>query len=311
MRSGRKGPPRIPEKTFQTFFRSFSLLFIFFILSLGLFLNPSPSHAQSSPYRRIISLKPNLTEILFDLGVGDLIVGVTTFCDHPPEAKKIDKVADYIQPDLEKIIVKNPDLIVTSKENSSRREIDFLIHRGYKVLTFEAEDLEELRDTLGKLGDVLGRRAEAQILIARMDGELLKLKARIEGLRARGEAFPRALFVVGHQPLIVAGGGNIFDEAAAYLGVINVAGKNRFQYPTYSLEMVLSEKPEIILDFSMGSEADEKSQSQILEWWSKYPALPAVKNGRVFLLDMGRMRVTPRLPGEFMRLFDLIHGGKE
>jgi iron complex transport system substrate-binding protein len=308
MRSDPDGFQKIPKKILPTSSRSVHLFFLFFFLCVGFsFLIPRSSLGQSSPYQRIISLKPNLTEILFDLGVGDWIVGVTTFCDHPPEAKKIDKVADYIQPDLEKVIVKNPDLIVTSRENSSRREIDFLIHRGYRVMTFEAENLEELRDTLGKLGEVLGRPAEARAVIARMDGELFQLKTKIEGLRARGEPILRALFVVGHQPLIVAGGGNIFDESAAYLGIVNVAAKNRFQYPTYSLEMILSEKPDIILDFTMGGEASETNQKQILEWWSKYPALPAVKNGKIFLLDMGRMRVTPRLPGELARLFEMIH----
>jgi len=272
-------------------------------------LLPSQARAQASTqpwpkYHRIVSLKPNLTEILFALGVGDALVGVTTFCDEPPEARKIDKVADYIQPDLEKIVMKRPDLIVTSQENSSKREIFFLKDRGYKVLTLEAEDFGELRKTLSVLGEELGRAERARELIQTLDTELSALKEKVRRLFPEESARPTALFVVGHQPIVVAGGGNIFDEAAPYLGLRNVAGKNRFQYPTYSLEMVMAANPDFILDFSMGSEAQRQ---EVLKGWARYPALKAVKNGKIFFIDMGKMRVTPRLPRELAKLFEMIH----
>src|SRR4030095_387291 len=174
---------------------------LFFILGL---LSSSPLHAsetQAPPppapkYHRIISLKPNLTEILFALGVGNSLVGVTTFCDEPPDARTLDKVADYIQPDLEKIVMKRPDLIVTSQENSSKREIFFLRDRGYKVLTLEAEDFEQLRKTILVLGEELGRSEEAKELVLNLDGQLSALQKKVQGLLGQTSALPKALFVV-------------------------------------------------------------------------------------------------------------------
>jgi iron complex transport system substrate-binding protein len=246
--------------------------------------------------------------------VGDKIVGVTTFCDYPPEAKRIDKVSDYIQPDLEKVIAKNPDLIVTSQENSSRREIEFLIRKGYRVVTYESDTLAQLKKTILELGRELGKIEKAEQLLKEMDivlGQLKKRSPSPQPSPVQGEGdrkgIQRALFVVSHHPLVVAGSQNIFDDAASYLGVINIAGKSRLKYPTYSLEQLLAQAPDIILDFSMGSEASETSKKEILDWWKKFPSLPAVREGRIFFLDMGVMRASPRLVGEWVKLFEKVH----
>lgn len=272
------------------------LLKTFLLLFLLSVSSPAPA------YERIVSLKPNLTEILFALGLGDKIVGVTTFCDYPPEAQKIDKVSDYLQPDLEKLMAKRPDLVLTSKENSSRREIDFLIHRGYTVMTYESETLAELKETLLSLGEKLGKGEVAKKIVDQMNAQLEELKKK-----SAGSSFPKALFVVGHQPLVIAGSNNLFDDIAPYLGLQNVAGGNHFRYPTYSLEMVLAQAPDIILDFSMGSEATEAGRQEMLQWWSRFSGLPAVKNKKVYFYDMGKIRASPRLPLELAKLYDWIH----
>ena len=274
--------------------RPLSLLFLLLI-----FLGSIPS---SWAYERIVSLKPNLTEILFALGVGDKIVGVTSFCDFPAEARKIDKVSDYIQPDLEKLLSKNPDLILTSEENSSRREIEFLMRKGYKVLTYPSNTLKELRASIWGLGDILGKKERAEKIVGDMDRSLGQLRERAQKVKA-----PRALFVVGHQPLIVAGSRNLFNDVAPYLGVINAAGESRFLYPTFSLEMFLAKAPEMVLDFAMGSEDSLRGREERRRWWSQYSKVPAVRDGKVLLLDMSRIRATPRLPGELEKLFEVIH----
>ncbi len=275
-------------------------IFIF----IPLFIFPCRVNA----YERIISLKPNLTEILFALGVGDKIVGVTTYCDFPPQTKMIDKVADYIQPNLEKLIAKNPDLIITSQENSSRREIEFLIHKGYPVLTYESDTFSHLRKTILELGEKLNRGEAAQKLVGNLEDHLAFLKKKAEGIsRSYKGGPPHALFVVGHEPLIVAGSQNLLNEMAPYLGVINLASESRLRYPTYSLEMLLQKKPDLILDFSMGTEMSENQQKRMLKWWRKFSDLPAVQNHRIFFLDFSKVRAGPRLAEELEKLLSVIY----
>lgn len=234
-------------------------------------------------------------------------MGVTTYCDYPPEAKKIDKVADYLQPDLERLMAKNPDLIVTSKENSSRREIEFLINKGFRVLTFESDNLGQLKNTLLRLGEALGKPDRAQALVKEMEEAIARIREKVT--KGRGGQKPlRALFVVGHSPLVVAGSGNLFDDMAQALGLVNVAGTSRLRYPTYSVEQLLVEAPDLILDFAMGSEAGEPYRRELRRWWFQYPSIPAIREGRVYFLDVGMIRATPRFPGELEKLAALIYG---
>ncbi len=231
-------------------------------------------------------------------------MGVTTYCDQPPEAKKIDRVADYLHPDLEKIASKKPDLIVGSQENSSRREIEFLIHQGYRVFLVETSTLAQLRESFLKLGAELGREAIAQEKVAEMDQILQSLQKKSV---QNSSTLPKALFVVGRQPLIVAGSQNLFDEIAPYLGVRNVVHESRVRYPNYSLETLLAQAPEILFDFSMGSESNFRSE-EALRWWSQFSSLPAVKNQKVFLMDVESLRAGPRLVTELKKIREKVEG---
>ncbi|MBL7684859.1 MAG: ABC transporter substrate-binding protein [Deltaproteobacteria bacterium] len=270
------------------------ILLIFFFLAFSNTLQA---------FDRLISLKPNLTEILFSLGLGDHLVGATTFCDTPPAALKIDRVADYLHPDIEKVIAKKPDLILGSEENSSRREVDFLIQKGYRVVLLQTESLNELKQTLKTLGALLQKESQATTLVQSIDQDLKTFQKIASELKTKK---PRVLFVVGHQPTIVAGSKNIFDEAAFYLGLENVATQNRAQYPTYSIEMLIASKPDLILDFSMGDESTEKSRMEILEQWKKYPQIEAVQKNRILFVDMKLMRIAPSITQHWKELADKI-----
>jgi len=275
---------------------------IFILLSFSFLLFFSYS---SLAFERIISLKPNLTEILFALGVGEQIVGVTSFCDFPPEAKKIDKVADYLQPDLERVFAKKPDLIVGSQENSSRREIEFLQNKSYRVLLFSTDTLDQLRKTILDLGIVLGKKEQAQKLQENLSADLETLRAK---LKQKNLPVQRVLFVVGHQPLVVAGSNNLFQDIAPYLGLKNVAEESRLKYPVYSIEQAIVSAPDLIFDFSMGSEASARSREEILNQWKRLPQIPAVKNNQIYFLDMGQLRASPRIGQELNKIFGQIHG---
>lgn len=275
----------------------FNLIFLLLLFSSPLFA-----------YERIISLKPNLTEILFALGLGSKIVGVTTFCDYPPEAQKIDKVSDYLQPDIEKLIAKKPDLIITSEENSQRREIEYLMRKGYKVLTYKTDTLSQLRETFLILGKDLDKLSAANELLKTFDSQMNHLKAKVENLKKANPAWKPAktLFMVGQHPLIVAGSGNLMDDMAVYLGLQNAVVQSRLKYPNFSVEQVYAVAPEYILNFAMGSESSEAGRSESKRELDKMTGIPAIRNNRLYFWDIGSLRASPRLPTELLKLFEAL-----
>ncbi len=113
------------------------------------------------------------------------------------------------------------------------------------------------------------------------------------------------LYVVGYQPLIVAGGQNFFDEASPYIGAINVASQSKIKFPNYSTEALIAASPDIIVDLVMGSELSQNVEER-LQWWSRYGSIPAVKNKRIYFFDIEKMRATPYLPAALRELRQLI-----
>jgi ABC-type Fe3+-hydroxamate transport system substrate-binding protein len=149
--------------------------------------------------------------------------------------------------------------------------------KGYKVLTLESETLDQLKTSIVELGRELGKGPEAERIVSAMSAKLAALKGKAQKVNPT-----RGLFVVGRQPLVVAGSGNLFNDVAPYLGLINVAEESRFLYPTYSLEMFLGKAPDMILDFSMGSEASAASQEEARKWWSQFSKVPPFKTENYF-----------------------------
>jgi len=292
-------------------------LLLFTLLAL-----PTPLYA----YSRIVSLKPNLTEILFALGVGPQVVGDTKYCTRPEAARNLPKVADYLQAFPEEILKLKPDLIVGTKENGSQKEIQFLLGRGLSMVTLGSAEnsspkevallkahgldvdrlgfatLEQTQNSILALGVLLGREPSAESIVA-------KMRAELSALRREAEAVPkrRVLFVVGYQPLVVAGGDNFFDEAGTYIGAVNVVHESRLKYPYYTTELLIRAAPEVVLDFAMGSEVTPAARQSRQDFWKQFSSIPAVKNGQIFELDIDKMRAVPTLPETLREIFKLLH----
>ncbi len=235
-------------------------------------------------------------------------MGVTTFCDYPPEAKKIDKVSDYLQPDIEKLIAKKPDLIITSEENSQRREIEYLMRKGYKVLTYKTDTLLQLRETFSTLGRDVGKSSNADDLLKNFDAQMNDLKMKVENLKKANPSWKPAktLFMVGQHPLIVAGSGNLMNDVAPYLGLQNAVDESRLKYPNFSVEQVYAVAPDYILNFAMGSEANETARKESKRELEAMKGIPAIRNNRLYFWDIGALRASPRLPAELLKLFEAL-----
>ncbi len=277
----------LPSKKYFSFF-----FFLFFLFS----------STAVAKYQRIVSLKPNITEIIFSLGKGEQLVGVTKYCIRPAEAKNITRVADYTHANIEKILRLQPDLIFASRENSSKKEIQFLIDQGLKVEILKFSTITQMLQSIEKMGTILNVTGLAEKRVHQIQTQLKTLKQK-----ATTETLQSVLFVVGSEPLIVAGGGTFFEEASSYLGVKNIARQSRLKYPTYTLERLLRSQPEIIIEMTMGTENQNATQKERLAWWQQFESLPAVKNKRVLFFDIEKMRAAPDLPLALKELFELIH----
>jgi len=231
---------------------------------------------------RIISLKPNITELLFEIGAGDQVVGVTTWCDKPEAAKKLPKIADYIKPNIEMIMALKPDLVVTSTENSIKAPIDVIEKLGVPVLLLPFQNIDDFLASTQKLGETIGHSKEATKLIRRIT--ILKEERGKEGDGRR------TLIIVGRRPLIAAGAETFLSELIRLSGGKNIV-EGKIPYPHVNMELILARDPEVIIDLSMGSETDSKTS---LNEWKRYP-IKASKENRVYSLNISDFRIGPRL----------------
>lgn len=245
-----------------------------------------------SPPLRIISLAPSMTEILFALGLGDNLVGVTSFCDYPAEAKKKPKVGGMSNPSLEAVVSLKPDLVVMTTDGNPKEFEEQLSSLHIKTFVFTARRIAELPNGIRGLGAALSVRDRADALAREMEKKIRQFGRRG---RASGTGGKKILFIVWPEPLIVAGPGTAMDDAIALLGYENIASNALSAYPKYSLEEVIRQSPDVIL-IGKGSGMDMVEVSRgMLE---RMKSVPAVKNNRICYLGDGLYRLGPRVvPG--------------
>jgi iron complex transport system substrate-binding protein len=253
--------------------------------------------------QRIVSLAPNITEILFELGVGERIVAVSNDCDWPAEALDKKKVGSFWQPNLEAVIAYKPDLVITLWFEQQNNVAESLKRLGYRVLTLRLEKIEELRPAIEKVGEYTGRDNEAEQLISNINGQLEQAKQKFNTSNR-----PRVLWVVQPEPLRVAGGDTFISELLELAGAQNAITSTSIQYPGLSTEELLTCRVDIIIQAAMNKETIEQQKQKAMEFWSKYPNLPAVKNNRIYVVDPDTvLRLGPRIGQGLEQIGQIIH----
>ncbi len=273
------------------------------ILILGALCTGAAAEPASPP-KRIISLAPNVTEILFALGLGNNIVGVTTFCDYPPEAKKKPKIGGMSNPSLEAVVSLKPDLVVVTTDGNPKEFEERLVSMKINTFIFDARRLSDLPQGIRVLAAALGVKDRGERLarniedgIRRTSEERQTNSGRQKGMdsairNSQSEIRKKVLFIVWPEPLIVAGPGTVIDDAIKRLGYENIAGTAKTAYPKYSLEEAIRSEPDVIV-IGRGSGMDMHAVSRgILQ---KMKSVPAVKSGLVCYLGDGLYRLGPRV----------------
>ncbi len=256
------------------------------------------AHAQTA--KRIVSLAPSVTETLFAIGAGEQLVGVCTFCDFPREVERIDRIGAYINPNVEAIVAKRPDVVIGVPVNSPEA-IATLQRLGLRTLIVRVETIAEIEAAIRTIAQEVGREAQGEQLIADMNQRMAAIRKRLEGAPSR-----RVLMVVGQTPLIAVGSGIFLDELISQAHGINIAAGAAQPWPHLSLEVAVAKQPEVIIDGSMGSE-ETQGPEQRLGIWKNFPTVPAVRDGRLHgRLSSAMLRPGPRLPEAFEELARLI-----
>ena len=244
--------------------------------------------------QRIVSLAPSVTETIFALGLGNKLVGVSVYCDYPPEVAKIDRVGTFLTPNIEKIVAKRPDLIIAVPSPGNQNPVEVLQRLGLKVLVVDPNTVAEIETSLVTIGRALGHEAEGQALVARIE-------ARVSAARARVATAPerKVLMVVGQTPLIGVGAGTFQDELIRMAHGVNLVAQAGGAWPHLSIEFALAAAPEVIIDTTMGNE-ERPGAAAALAFWSAFPTLPAVRDRRVYgFKEYQLLRPGPRIPEAF------------
>ncbi|RKD29089.1 ABC transporter substrate-binding protein [Thermohalobacter berrensis] len=223
---------------------------------------------------RIISLAPSHTEILFKLGLGDRVVGVTNYCDFPKEAKEKEKIGDLMNINVEKIIELEPDLVIQYGEG--KEEINNQIRQaGIALLSYEPESIQEVIDLIKEIGKITGAQRAAELTTIEMTSKRDYIIEKVKDAKK-----PKVFYEVWDDPLMAAGPGSFIDELITLAGGENIAKDAKGKYPQFSLEKLIERNPQVYL----GAKEEGKTVEQI-KTREGYEIIDAIKNDRVYLLE--------------------------
>ncbi|MBX3397025.1 MAG: ABC transporter substrate-binding protein [Phycisphaerae bacterium] len=261
---------------------------------------------------RIVAIAPNATEMIFALGAGESLVGVSDFCRLPAREESSGRteparVGGLIDPNLELILRLEPDLVVL------RGRIDpvesLCRAHGISVYHDPTNSFDDVFRTIGELGDMLGREREAAALMERT-------RLRIERVRqtVAGRPVPRVLFTTDRpvdslSRVTTCGKGTFVDEMIRRAGGENIFGSLEVAYPEVSLEAVLLARPEVIVEVMPVLSGDHEALARrVTEQWRRLGSLPAAENGRIHVLTDAELVIpSPRIADAIERLAGLLH----
>ena len=248
--------------------------------------------------KRIVSLAPSVTEILFALGLGDKIVGVTQFSDYPSGTALKEKIGTYIRPNIEKIVSLNPDLIIATADGNPREAVEQLEKLGLSIFTIFPEEINDIYHNMKDIGLITGKKEEGVALAESLEKRINEIADAVKGLKK-----PKVFFQIGTRPLYTAGKGTFIDRLITLAGGVNIVDAGTIRYPAYSIERIIADGPDVMLWGIMN-----KSEKDARNFWERWQTIPAVGNDRIYLVDPDTTnRPSPRLADGLELIARLLH----
>ena len=252
------------------------------------------------PPKRVVSLAPNITEVLFSLGLDEEIVGVSIHCNFPEKAKTKIRVGSYISLDYEKIISVKPDLVIATGVGNTRDMVDRLEQLGLSTYVIYPKNFEDILRSIIHIGQVVNREKEARSIVEGMK------KRRQRVIELTKDLPPPKVFVqIGDAPMVTVGKGSFADDLIRIAGGENIAEDEKEVYPRFGMEEILKRAPEVIVISSMNPEGDYQ---KVLREWNRWKMIPAVKNGRVHIMNSDLIdRPSPRIIDGLEEIARILH----
>lgn len=249
---------------------------IFFICFILCGCSNAKDSVIKSDGLRIISLSPAGTEILFALGLQDKIIGVTSFCDYPKEAKLKEKIGSFTEPNTEKIISLKPNLII-SVGNFRLEKINRLKKLGLNVHIYDPKNIKGLIETINSIGALTGKVNEGKMLNDSINLRIAKVQAEVAKIPY--EKRLKVYIEISSDPIFSAGKGSFIDEVINLAGGVNITSDLKYSYSAISPEVVVKRNPDFIfLGYMIKNTSDIEMVKHRLGWEN----ISAVKNDRVY-----------------------------
>ena len=252
------------------------------------------------PPARIVSLAPSITEILYYLGLGDRVVGVTTFSNYPPQAALKPKVGSYAHLNVERILELSPDLVIGTKDGNDPNVVGLLEQAGIQVYIVNPRHVQDVAQTLRSIGSVCGISKRGTELAQLLSRRVRRVQQLVAGLPK-----PVVFLQINLKPIISVGRDAIHNDVIRLAGGINMMQDAPNTYPTVSLEEVLARKPDVIIISCMerGGRFEKAKEA-----WMQWNSIPAVRHHRVYLVDSDILdRPAPRIIKGLETVAELLH----
>lgn len=263
-------------------------------------------HAAQATPRRIISLVPALTEMLFAIGAGPQVVAVSSYDTYPPDTAALPKVGALLDPDVERVLSLTPDLVAIYGSQSDLRQQ--LQRAAIPIFDYRHAGLSDILTTLRDLGRTTGHAARAETVAAGIERDLAEIRARTTA-RPR----PRTVLVFGRAPgalrnLYAAGGKGFLSDMVMAAGGANVFADLAQESVQATTELLLTRAPDVILEIRQGPVYSDEQVRQTIAEWSRLASIPAVRRGRVHVVSgEGLVVPGPRVAQAVERFARALH----
>jgi len=263
-------------------------------------------NTKVSSASRIISSSPSITEILFELGLKDRVIAVTDFCKYPEEACRLPSIGGMLNPSMETVVSLTPDLIIHQRGNQRLRSNAKSI--GIRTLEVRLGNLEEIFDSIKKLGVALNCQEQAKKLTLHLNSGIAFYQERLKGLPKK-----EVLLLLGDssdpaRDLYAVGPGTFLNELLNLSGGNNIIRDSPARYPKLSKEHIIEKSPEIIIEAGPKSNLSQKEIDRRIQEWDRFPTIEAVKKGQIYFIGADYILIPgPRLLKIIERFSKAIH----
>lgn len=252
---------------------------------------------MEKPADRVVSLAPSNTEIIYAIGGQGKLVGVTTYCDYPPAAKKKPKVGDFATPNVEKIASRNPQVVIATG-GVQAGAVTNLEKLGIKVFVVDPKSFGGLFKDMAAVGEIMGLKDKASAKVDQLEKRVATVEARSKGL-----AKPRVFFEIYAQPLMTAGTGTLIDTMIGLAGGTNIGAAAGPDFPEFSEELLLKDNPDVYI----AVKGTQTNPGDIAKR-PGYESIKAVKEGKVYVIEDNLfVRSGPRLVDGLEQLAIMFH----